>query len=118
MTQQLINETIESIREYLPKLSAASEKIANDIQFNQDNWLDTLLAFLDGMDWLTQAVQGLRKLNDQLLPNWDSEVLIALLGQMNQALEQSDFVSLSDLLQYEMKPLLTSFENDMGKMSL
>ncbi|MFD2369387.1 hypothetical protein ACFSO0_05365 [Brevibacillus sp. GCM10020057] len=117
MPQQLIDETIESIHEYLPKLSAAAEKISSDIQYNRNNWLDALLMFLDGMDWLIQAVQGIRKINDQLLTEWDGETMNSLLVQMNQAMEQSDFVSMSDLLQHEMKPLLSTFQANLEKVS-
>ncbi|WP_419877936.1 hypothetical protein [Brevibacillus centrosporus] len=117
MTLQLIEETIESINDYLPKLSAAAEKISSDIQYNRDNWLDTLLQFLDGMEWLIQAMQGIKNLNDQILKEWDHETLISLLIQMNQALEQNDFVTMSDLLQHEMKPLLSTFQTNLEKVS-
>lgn len=117
MTQQaLIFDTIESMRRYVPKLISASEKIAEDIQFHHGGWLETFLAYLDGIDWLIQAISGIQRLDQQFLENWDVTALSPLLDQMKIALEQEDFVSLCDLLQYELQPLLKSYEDYLRRL--
>ncbi|WP_433947737.1 hypothetical protein [Brevibacillus agri] len=79
--QQLICETLESISEYLPKLSAASAKIATDIQSHQSNWLETLIAYLEGVAWLTLAIEGISKLDPEILASWN-------LGELNRLLDE------------------------------
>ncbi|EJL46890.1 MULTISPECIES: hypothetical protein [Brevibacillus] len=111
--QQLICETLESISEYLPKLSAASAKIATDIQSHQSNWLETLIAYLEGVAWLTLAIEGISKLDPEILASWNLGELNRLLDELKNGLEQEDFVSVCDLLQYELQPLLVSFEDNL-----
>ncbi|NGQ95637.1 hypothetical protein G3578_10775 [Brevibacillus sp. SYP-B805] len=117
MNNELIQETLESMRDYVPKLVGASEKIALDIQSQQGGWLDTMLAYLEGLGWLTLAVSGIQRLDQALLKNLNIEALAPLLEQVKEALEQTDYVLLCDLLQYEMKPLLESFEEELRRVN-
>ncbi|MFY0543159.1 hypothetical protein [Brevibacillus sp. H7] len=116
MHQELINETLESMKDYVPKLVAASEKIAQDIQSHQGGWVDIFIAYSEGMVWLTQAISGIQQLDQQILKDWDVAALAPLISQLNIALEQEDFVSLCDLLEYEMKPLLLSYDDKLKRL--
>lgn len=116
MRQDIILETLESMKDYVPKLIVASEKIAHDIQSHDGGWSDTLVAYLEGIAWLTMAINGIQQLNQEILAGWDINVLVPLLDQMKSALEQQDFVSLCDLLQFEMQPLLQSYDDVLRGM--
>jgi hypothetical protein len=117
MHQELIQETMESMREYLPKLVSASAQIAQDIQSHQGGWLEVFLMYLDGMGWLTDAAAGIQRLDPLALDGWDTASLIDLLGQMKQALEREDFVTLCDLLQYEVQPMLQTYEKHLRRVA-
>ncbi|GAA4718722.1 hypothetical protein [Brevibacillus fulvus] len=113
MAQEIVQETLDSIKEYLPKLIRASHMIAEDIQSNQGTWVDTLMQYIEGMNWLIQAINGIQKVDEDALSNWELASLSAIFHQMNEALEQEDFVMLSDLLQYEISPLLNSYDEQL-----
>jgi hypothetical protein len=113
MEQNLIQETLESMRDYVPKLVAASEKLAYDIQTHEGGWPDYLIAYLEGIAWLTMAINGIQQLDQDILANCDINLLAPLIDHLKLALEQQDFVSLCDLLQYEMLPLLQSYDAEL-----
>lgn len=113
MKQDIIEDTLESMKDYLPKLVAASAQIAEDIQTHQGDWLNTLVDYLEGIGWLTLAIDGIRKLNQRFLEKCDTSLLLPLIDQVSATLEQQDFVSLSDLLQYELQPLLQSYDDEL-----
>lgn len=113
MPQDIVLETLDSMKDYVPKLVLVSEKIAHDIQTHQEGWTETLVAYLEGIDWLIMAINGIHRLDRHLLEKWDIDRLVPLLEQMREALEQQDFVLLCDLLQYEMQPLLQSYDNEL-----
>ncbi|MED1873002.1 hypothetical protein [Brevibacillus borstelensis] len=117
MHQELIQETLESMRAYVPKLIDASGKIAEDIQSHQAEWIDLFMMYLDGMGWLNDAVTGIQRLDTEILIGIDGQALVDLLVQMKQALEQEDFVTLCDLLQYEVKPVLQRFEECLVELA-
>ncbi|MFC5700875.1 hypothetical protein ACFPVX_06255 [Cohnella faecalis] len=110
MQQELIAETLETMNDYVPKLTEASEKIAHCIQEHDGSWADMLIAFLEGVAWFATAVEGIQRLDQEVLANVRMDGLAPLVDQLREALEHQDFVSLCDLLQYEMKPLLQSYE--------
>ncbi|MEW9702571.1 hypothetical protein [Paenibacillus sp. SI8] len=114
--QDIVQETLESMKDYVPRLAAASEQIAHDIQTHQAGWLDTLMAYLEGLDWLISAVNGIQRLDRRFLEGWNVELIKPLIDQMGEAMEQKDFVSLCDLLQYELRPTLESCENQLRGM--
>lgn len=116
MQQDIIKETLESMHDYVPKLVTASEQIAHDIQTHQAGWIDTLLAYLDGVAWLLSAVYGVQRLDSKVLGNGDLEQMISTFDQMRAALEEQDFVSLCDLIQYEMLPILQTYDNELKGM--
>ncbi|HZG15374.1 MAG TPA: hypothetical protein VE710_10165 [Candidatus Bathyarchaeia archaeon] len=116
MSKELILETMESIKEYLPKLIVASETISRDIQTNQGGWLDTMLAYLEGIEWLTTAITGIKQLDQEILAGIDIQDLVPSIGQINQALGTSDYVALCDTLLYELQPLLISYEEEIRRV--
>jgi hypothetical protein len=116
MQQDIIMETLESMKDYVPKLVAASEKLAHDIQKHEGSWVDTLVAYLEGLAWLTMSINGIQQLNHEQLADWDINILAPLIEQLRVALEQQDFVSLCDVLQFEMQPLLQSYDEKLRGM--
>lgn len=116
MSQAIIIETLESMKDYVPRLVIASETIVHDIQAHEGNWANVLVAYLEGISWLTMAIDGIQRLDQDILANWDINALASVIEQINGTLEQQDYVSLCDLLLYELQPILKSFENELQGM--
>lgn len=113
MQDQLIQETIESMKDYVPKLLVASEKIAFDIQSNEGVWVETFISYLEGVHWVATAITGIQQIDPELLFDMDVNSLGEILQKLSEALEQQDFVTLCDLLQFEMQPLLKSYDDNL-----
>lgn len=111
MSQEIVVETMVSIRDYVPKLTRASGEIADRIQDNEGGWVHILLDYFEGMTWLVLAINGIRNLNQELLEGWDINLLARLIDQVKEAMEQEDMVTLCDLMRYELQPLLKSYED-------
>lgn len=106
---QLKAETRESCINYLPKLINATDMIAENIQTGNSEWVDLLTQFIDGLTWVKEAVSGLKNIDPQILISIDIEQLNKHLEECNSALVQRDFVLLSDVIKYELKPLLENY---------
>jgi len=117
MSKDLILDTIETMREYLPKLITASETIAEDIQSHEGGWLETLIAYLEGLGWVTMAISGIQQLDQEIIKNMSVDALAPLLEKMKDALERSDYVAVCDLLQYELQPLLKEYNEELMRVN-
>jgi len=106
MTKELIQETLESVRDYLPKLISASETIAQDIQAHQEGWLETFIAYSRGLEWLTSAISGIKQIDPELLETVNVHDFVPLFDQLTEAFQHANYVTVCDLLLYEVKPLL------------
>jgi len=111
----LINETRESLLEYIPKLLDAIDKMVTDLQTGKDSWIPLFESFLEGISWTIEAIQGIKNVNANVLTMIDMKGLNAQILEMKQALEQQDFVLLTDMLQYELKPLLETYWTEIKK---
>ncbi|MZQ85775.1 hypothetical protein GQF01_27090 [Paenibacillus sp. 5J-6] len=109
MDQGIIKETLESLKDYLPKIATASGSLAAAIQSHEEGWTDTLVSYLEGMGWITMAINGIQQLDAFILEGWDLNELGMHIDQLRLALEQQDFVTVCDLLQYEIQPVLESY---------
>jgi hypothetical protein len=101
---KLVNETlleasnysdrlIEGIREYIDLLnkdiySEASKKLVD---------------IVEGLDWEFSAISLMQ---DKLAPKFELQDCKELFKQLSEAIQNSDLVLISDLLQYEIIPLL------------
>lgn len=104
--QLLIDETKESLIEYLPKLANACQEVANLIQETQDSWLQLFEALLEGVEWVSNATAGIQKIVPEAFESTHHERLQQILQEMYTALSQQDMVLLPDLLLYELNPVL------------
>ncbi|MEI2427197.1 hypothetical protein V8V54_19745 [Priestia megaterium] len=105
-TKQLVNETIETLKEYIPKLQNACNDITEALQTNSHSTALQLIGqFSEGMDWVSEANILLAKLNVEV----NIEELTNINGffkEINSALSIEDYVLVADLFQYEVKPSL------------
>jgi hypothetical protein len=105
MEQNLPQETLQSVKEYLPKLASATEKVATHFQ-SGDNLAASqlLLPIFEGVQWVTSAISLLQQ--HGYCQQIELSGLLIHLREMEQALSNGDTVLLSDLFEYEITPLL------------
>ncbi|MBL0385522.1 hypothetical protein JJB07_02570 [Tumebacillus sp. ITR2] len=108
-TKQLVSETKESLQGYLPKLIHACEDIASQLQSSQDSWVPLFNALLEGVQWVMNAVTGIQSVQSEELSQLKLTRLQEVLVEVQEALTNQDMVLFPDLLEYELKPLLQTF---------
>lgn len=100
---KLIKETMESYNEYLLKMPAGCQRVADDIR--QDNLSDAfkgILQFSEGATWLVDANFLLEK-NSYINPINPNKIN-GYLNEINSGLEIQDYVIVADMFEYEIKP--------------
>ncbi|WP_282198693.1 hypothetical protein [Collibacillus ludicampi] len=109
----LLKETYQSAIEYLPKLIDAIFQIAEYFRSGSDG--EAIKLFLqaeNGLHWNAQLIQ-----NSSVLLSSQPKALEfhqrnqALLKEVLEAWENEDFVTVADLMEYELAPLLSEWLN-------
>jgi len=106
--EQLINDTLNSCAEYIPKLKDASMEVAELIHSSDNKKaLSMMPSIFEGLGWLVEAVNALQKHN--CLLDIDLKVLMQKLEEVKSALEKRDYVLTADLFEYEIEPILDNW---------
>ncbi|AVX21685.1 MULTISPECIES: hypothetical protein [Carboxydocella] len=103
--EDLLNETMASLAEYLPKLIAGCQKIAEQFHTaDEASAMQLLPAAIEGLEWVITAVSELQKFG--LLTEIDPSKLTMHFSELESALANRDYILLGDLLEYEIVPVL------------
>lgn len=123
--QELVNEILISTWKYIERIPAKIEELANHFYRNpqKQDWTD-LNDFLGGISWIMSTFSTIDqdiRLKDIVFSyeTWNlyaQEIftLNEILPDFEEALSSSDYVSIADLLSYEILPTL----NTMGESLL
>lgn len=112
-----IQETEQSIDEYLERFIPITQNIADqlygDVMQEQQN---SFAQFIEGLSWIVKAMEFIQALYDETnhVPQYLKVIMSPLETIINDIFEnvqQNDYVSVGDLLQYELLPLLQKFQN-------
>ena len=98
------NELVESAASYAGNLYNGLEKIVNNLR--EDNVRTGLSMFADateGIDWLIQAASII---SNSDYDKFDIEPMKGHFAEMNESAENMDYVLLTDLIEYEMLPIV------------
>lgn len=96
-------EVIESYNEYIVKIPQGAVYIANSLREDKLNEaLLTIKDFSEGLVWLSDAANLLRKNNVEVSLN--IEKIHDFLNEINDGLEIQDFMLVADLFEYEIAP--------------
>ena len=105
---ELVLETLETCKEYVPKLINAATTIANHFQSgNEAAGVELLEPVFEGIGWVIDAVNGIQQNRYQLDIQLDE--MKELLKSLEEALEIRDYVQMADLFEYEIAPLLENW---------
>lgn len=103
----LKNEVIESIKAYLSRLIPGVENTVNLLRITgEDGVLEDLSDIFEGLEWLIEAVA---LTTDAVEEPLDISGVTAILPEMLDSLENTDYVVLADLLEYEIMPILVDW---------
>ncbi|MBU5440991.1 hypothetical protein [Paenibacillus sp. MSJ-34] len=112
--REAMKESLQELQNYLPKLIKATDSIAELYyeEVTEQTW-DLFTQLVEGMNWVYQAidlcVKDMEQLDERLsLCNQLKQILRDLSIQfpaINDALETQDYISVGDVLKYELKPL-------------
>lgn len=104
----ITNELIEDYNEYLKKVYPGCKKIV--INFSEEKLYEALqmiLDFSEGMLWIESISNHLK--NEGIIVSLDIEKIKEYLLEINEGLENQDFLLVSDIFEYELMPF---FEKD------
>lgn len=110
--QQLIYETIESIKEFLPKVSETCLLITKQVRTdNESQAMGHINEFIEAVEWLIQAINGIKTLGYPL--NIETMEINEYLLETKEGLEVNDLVLIADMFEYELHPI---FEDWISKV--
>jgi len=106
--EQLINETIESLENFLPKVANACTSIANDLRTeNESRAMENIKQFIDAIDWSIQAMNGIKALG--YLNEVDTSEINGYLVEAQEGLSMNDMVLIADMFEYELQPQIENW---------
>ena len=114
-----MEETIESVGEYLGGVVAGLKIISEHIQTGrEDKALTMSIDLIDGLKWLSEAFELTRPLQEFHGCIINTSELKDLLTPLVEAFENSDYVMLSDILEYELSPLVGDWDKTVKELLL
>ncbi|GAA0377897.1 hypothetical protein [Paenibacillus motobuensis] len=119
-----IQDTEQSIDDYLERFIPAAQDVTDQLYGEMMQQQQNLFAqFIEGLGWIVKAFEFNQTLfnEDGIAPPYLSQVmepLEAIITQIYDNVQQEDFVSVGDLIQYELIPLLQKFQNRKQKSEL
>jgi hypothetical protein len=122
--KELVYDILLSAMEYAEKALGRIEILADEFyRFPDRNTWEKLSDFLGGIEWLINtfdAIDNDRNLRD-IVPSYEDWNIYAkeiislkhLLPEMEEALGSNDYVSIADILSYEIVPLFKSIKEKL-----
>ncbi|SHE47150.1 hypothetical protein SAMN02745195_00463 [Thermoanaerobacter uzonensis DSM 18761] len=116
MVNELMKETMEESFKYIPKLIKGIDKEIEYINNGEyEEAISLLTNIIEGLDWSIQAItltESLHGFNiDIYKTNENLNILL-------EAIENSDYQLISDILNYELKAILYEYINHCQKGEL
>ncbi len=112
--EQLVNETLISLKEFLPNVIKETNNTAELFHSDRENMaLAKLVQLIDAYSWIIDAASGVQKLGYlQLL---ELESITNYLKEIEQAMAIQDFVAVSDILEYEIAEMLENWNKEFNE---
>ncbi|NSL51788.1 hypothetical protein [Calidifontibacillus erzurumensis] len=103
--QQLIQNTLHSLSDFLPKIANTCLSIADLFRANKDGEaFKYIQQFIEAIDWSIQAINGIKNLESSL--NIDTNEINEFLSEAKKGLELNDLVLIADMFEYEICPII------------
>ncbi|WP_265445743.1 hypothetical protein [Acetivibrio straminisolvens] len=111
----LKKEIIGTAAEYIVK---ASEGVGQIVEFFQSGREDVatrmMVDLVEGIEWLTQAIEGTKDIHGEY--SMDISQANSILREISEAYENMDYVLISDLLEYELLPIVNIWQEQLANI--
>lgn len=112
MEQQLKKETLISACEYIKRIIQSIDSIYTNFQQGQDEkGIKLLIQFIEGLSWLEQAITLTKDIQRNPI---DTSEINVILKRIEALFADKDYFVLSDMLLYEMKPVLEIWNDKLN----
>ncbi|OEF97713.1 hypothetical protein [Desulfuribacillus alkaliarsenatis] len=110
--RQQQNELMDSIIDYLPKLIVGVSDAVSNYQSGQEGKANELMIdIVDGLKWLSEALTLTISIQKDPI---DLSELHEHFNEMISAYENTDYVLLGDILEYEILPILEKWNEKLA----
>ena len=111
----LKQEIIGTAAEYIVKASEGIEQIIDFFQSGGEDIATRMMVdLIEGIEWLVQAIEGTRDIHGKYSP--DISQANSVLTEITEAYENMDYVLLSDLLEYELLPIVNLWQEQLANI--
>lgn len=108
---ELLEETMASIKEYLPIVKNSMCRVGRLFQSGQEGEAHSLVVrIIDGLEWLMEAIANINHLVPGFWPEDRISIFRDKLRGLLEALESNDYILAGDLFEYELVPILDRWE--------
>jgi hypothetical protein len=112
---ELIEDTFNTCKEYLPRLISAVGSIPGALQSNKENEaFDLLPGIFQGLEWVIKIFTEIKKLQYKIDIN--PTELNEFFAALEEALKIKDYVLVSDIFEYEILPVLERWKKTVEKL--
>lgn len=106
-------EVLITVDEYLDNLKEAIKNISNLIQEGKEQESFNLIAQVaDGLQWVDEALNATENYHNNEL---NLNAMNSFIEEVSEALENEDYILVSDLFSYEIVPMLESLHSNIKK---
>jgi hypothetical protein len=111
-----MNQALRETRQYGGQLAEACSKISKDFRGgNQEEGIHNLSQLLEGIGWISQALHLTYPAQQEKNLSIDLAELPQKLDPLVTALGDKDYGLISDILTFEIGPLLSRWTKELGK---
>lgn len=110
---QIVFETLESSKNYFPKLIDGINKMIDSFQKGEEqDGMGMLVHIFEGMEWVTAVVVKLQGfgIGTTIILN----ELTNHFSELEQVLLYKDYTTVTDLFQYEIVPVLERWQEELN----
>lgn len=114
MYSDIVNETIETLLEFIPRVISETKKTAEFFHTDREaTGLKNMLELIEAYGWIIDAFNGIQQ--NGALTNIKVDEFKQLLLDIEQSMEIQDYIGVSDLLEYEISEILENWYTDILK---
>lgn len=108
MDNKLLEDNLQFLFDYIPKLITGIEQIIFEIEQEDFQNIDTFIPLVsDGMEWTARSISSLERI--KVIEDIKLMELNGILSELDKGLTIKDYVMVSGIFQYEIIPILTTW---------